>query len=397
MSSVVEGHQGALEGVDPTLADVAGTTPTDGGTNEDVSVDATDKDKLDNHVVAANPQGKLKEPACQIFYAVRKCDSLKAPAIFFSFDDANFFVEMENEKVECKEFNVILDAMEYLYQNAGVSSPGKDFTVSAEAADQEATTGADDIMVTDNAEDEPSRLDAAGEINESTGANESTAAPETIPTGLNWTQPVPIIPLVQQPTESARPTSPSLQELAKTARSRQSAQRTKTKTTNAPSSSASASSPSTKKRARSRTAPEEESPTKKTRKKETKIVRMFDEKFELLKQYKEQVSKLNYWSCLFLFVFSCCVHTYDFVSSLLRVKLFHSMVLAMCHSTTRTQLVASTRVSFSSMLDSTLLLELRVLHSNYISSFCILAASMLLLRLGQMGTIHEGQNQVRFG
>ena len=181
MSAEVEGHQGGLEvGVDTPLADVSINTAPTGGTNDDGSGDVTDKGKLGNGI-ADNSQGQLKEPPCQAFYAVSKCGSLKAPAIFFSFDDANFFVEMENEKVVWKEFNVILDAMEYLYQNSGGPS-GKGSTAPADPATKEVTAGGDVIMVADNAGDEASTIDVGGKISESFGATESTNTPEIMPT-----------------------------------------------------------------------------------------------------------------------------------------------------------------------------------------------------------------------
>ena len=309
MSSDVEEHQEEVEELDSNLADIPGAalaSPTDAG-----SV-STAKDKIDE--VVANSQGQLKPPPYQLFYAVRKCDSLKAPAIFFSFDDANVFVELENEEVEFKEFNVILDAMEYLYQN--VTIPGKD-DINESAENQEATTADEnpDAFAAGPSTETPPADDVGGTTaldggvggpdpsSDATGPTDLQevipldAAPNLSRNELRWTQPVPVIPHISTtlepiqtpPSETASPT-----KVAKNLASRQSAQRTRAKKPNTSSGSSSAPVTSSKKRARTKSTQEKESPSKRPRKKETKIVRMFDEKFELLKQYKEQVSCLRF-------------------------------------------------------------------------------------------------------
>jgi hypothetical protein len=57
-----------------------------------------------------------KHSAKRLYHAVRKCDSLKAPAIFFAWEDCNFYVN--NDENECvadwKSFAQLVDAVKYL-------------------------------------------------------------------------------------------------------------------------------------------------------------------------------------------------------------------------------------------------------------------------------------------
>lgn len=57
-----------------------------------------------------------KHSAKRVYHAVRKCDSLKAPAIFFAWEDCNFYVDNdENEGVvDWKSFEQLVDAVKYL-------------------------------------------------------------------------------------------------------------------------------------------------------------------------------------------------------------------------------------------------------------------------------------------
>jgi hypothetical protein len=52
----------------------------------------------------------------RLYHAVRKCDSLKAPAIFFGWEDCNFYVDNdENEGVvDWESFEQLFDAVKYL-------------------------------------------------------------------------------------------------------------------------------------------------------------------------------------------------------------------------------------------------------------------------------------------
>jgi hypothetical protein len=57
-----------------------------------------------------------KKPAAkQIYYAIRKCDSLRAPAIFLHWDDCSFYVDNdENEDVDFAKFDKVVDAVAYI-------------------------------------------------------------------------------------------------------------------------------------------------------------------------------------------------------------------------------------------------------------------------------------------
>jgi hypothetical protein len=70
---------------------------------------------LTNNYDAAAP-GNRKPSAKRLYHAVRKCDSLKAPAIFFDWEDCNFYVDNdENEGVvDWKSFEHLVEAVKYL-------------------------------------------------------------------------------------------------------------------------------------------------------------------------------------------------------------------------------------------------------------------------------------------
>ena len=57
-----------------------------------------------------------KPKATQYYYAIRKCDSLQAPAIFMALDDCNLYLDQrENDvTVEAKRFLTMKDAVEYV-------------------------------------------------------------------------------------------------------------------------------------------------------------------------------------------------------------------------------------------------------------------------------------------
>jgi hypothetical protein len=59
-----------------------------------------------------------KNPAFFSFHAIRKCDSLKAPAIFLDWEDCSFYLDQdENDgKVEYQAFDVVMEALEYIYE-----------------------------------------------------------------------------------------------------------------------------------------------------------------------------------------------------------------------------------------------------------------------------------------
>jgi hypothetical protein len=62
------------------------------------------------------PASDTKPPAKRMYYAIRKCDSLKAPAIFLHWDDCSFYVDDdENEvRVEYQSFDQMAEAIKYI-------------------------------------------------------------------------------------------------------------------------------------------------------------------------------------------------------------------------------------------------------------------------------------------
>jgi hypothetical protein len=51
------------------------------------------------------------------YFAVRQCDFLKGPAIFFAWEDCSFYVD-QNDDVEYQGFDLILDAVEWIHERA---------------------------------------------------------------------------------------------------------------------------------------------------------------------------------------------------------------------------------------------------------------------------------------
>jgi hypothetical protein len=71
-------------------------------------------------VLAKKPQqdkdGKKQAAATRRFIAIRQCDSLHAPAVFLSWEDCGFYLDLEENEgnVDFQAFDVMLDAMEYI-------------------------------------------------------------------------------------------------------------------------------------------------------------------------------------------------------------------------------------------------------------------------------------------
>ena len=62
------------------------------------------------------PASDTKPPAKRMYYAIRKCDSLKAPAIFLHWDDCSFYVDDEENEVsvEYQSFGLMAEAIKYI-------------------------------------------------------------------------------------------------------------------------------------------------------------------------------------------------------------------------------------------------------------------------------------------
>jgi hypothetical protein len=63
-----------------------------------------------------DPAPDRKPAAKPKFYAIRKCDALRAPAIFFHWDDCRFYVNVKenDDPVEYQSFEMLADAARYL-------------------------------------------------------------------------------------------------------------------------------------------------------------------------------------------------------------------------------------------------------------------------------------------
>jgi hypothetical protein len=68
----------------------------------------------------AAASSSIEEPSKsqRVYYAIRTCDSLKAPAVFFSWDDCFFYIDQKETegKVVHQGFDVILDAVEWIHK-----------------------------------------------------------------------------------------------------------------------------------------------------------------------------------------------------------------------------------------------------------------------------------------
>jgi hypothetical protein len=101
----------------------------------------TEEDRKPEATSSSTKEEQLKKPTKpqhQIF-AIRKCDSLKAPAIFFAWEDCEFYVdEEENEGVvDFKGFDLVLDAIKWIYEEKNDDSIPKKTMAAIPAASQE--------------------------------------------------------------------------------------------------------------------------------------------------------------------------------------------------------------------------------------------------------------------
>jgi hypothetical protein len=83
-----------------------------------------------------NPALDRKLAAEPRFYAVRKCDALRAPAIFFHWDDCRFYVNVKenDDPVEYESFAMLADAARYLSPQKAKVQPKKNKVAQTAAA-----------------------------------------------------------------------------------------------------------------------------------------------------------------------------------------------------------------------------------------------------------------------
>jgi hypothetical protein len=87
------------------------------------------KHNNDNKNQTSNENDDSKKTAAaavrtHTFYAIRKCQGLKGPAIFMNYEDCSNYLTLKNDDddvdaaaaTEYQEFNIILNAMEYIYE-----------------------------------------------------------------------------------------------------------------------------------------------------------------------------------------------------------------------------------------------------------------------------------------
>jgi hypothetical protein len=101
----------------------------------------TEEDRKPEATSSSTKEEQLKKPTKpqhQIF-AIRKCDSLKAPAIFFAWEDCEFYVDDEENEgvVDFKGFDLVLDAIKWIYRGKNDDSIPKKTMAAIPAASQE--------------------------------------------------------------------------------------------------------------------------------------------------------------------------------------------------------------------------------------------------------------------
>jgi hypothetical protein len=90
------------------------------------------------------PDEHMKPAAAPLFFAVRKCDTLKGPAIFLAWDDCSSFVGIDANEThvpEYKSFQVLTDAMAYISNTYSFTSPQASRKRSAQESFMEEGSG----------------------------------------------------------------------------------------------------------------------------------------------------------------------------------------------------------------------------------------------------------------
>jgi Helicase associated domain len=316
----------------------------------------------------------------QQFYAIRRCYALKAPAVFLNYDDCSLYIEQdENDEtvVEYKRFDIMAEAMDYIYEYITAPPTTRQFAATSGASTRTvATTAAaptnknsagNSTAVTNNValnalpesilaatktttstqgpDDAANPVDTTQEgagkmahlqqnleattmaVDLSAGATTTTAASAAfpmmfsttavMPNGNNfqnmfyWTQPMPQFGFHQfppMPPGWVPPPPVAMYQPSPVAAAKAPPKGKSKKKGSGPmetkgnSDTAESAGPKKRGRAKKKRADDDDDdddddegstlatsfPSKKKARKETKLVKMFEEKYELLKQYKEQ-------------------------------------------------------------------------------------------------------------
>jgi hypothetical protein len=131
---------------------------------------AEEEDRKPEAVSSSIPVEEPSKPQHE-YYAIRTCDSLKAPAIFFSWEDCCFYIDQEeNEgKVDYKGFNFILDAVKWI-----------EIEIETETTDNGATSKADSTTRGDDFKEKASESSIVAPSKPTTPSNVQINTPATI-------------------------------------------------------------------------------------------------------------------------------------------------------------------------------------------------------------------------
>jgi hypothetical protein len=162
-----------------------------------------------------DPASDRKPAAKPKFYAVRKCDALRAPAIFFHWDDCRFYVNVKenDDPVEYQSFDMLADAARYL----SPQPPKKELKTKQVAQKAGAKTTVKDVKPPARTEtpSTSTRTAAIGNVVDSPSPNKKSGASTEQTTGSDATNtPITRVAALKNPPPSyEKETAPSHQLL----------------------------------------------------------------------------------------------------------------------------------------------------------------------------------------
>jgi hypothetical protein len=237
-----------------------------------------------------DPASSDRKPAAKPqFYAVRKCDALRAPAIFFHWDDCRFYVNVKenDDPVEYKSFDMLADAARYLSPQPGKKKePKKKKAAQGKAGAKTAPASTGTATAIDSLG--PNKTSDADE--DATNTPTNTAAlkdppPNSLPEETGPPTKRKGLPLQRKAVKKTPPpASAAKASIIKSAKASISAKKTTVKTPPKKKNS------STAKVAKAVQVVVVEKPT--MRKSDAK----WEEKFQLLKDFKEQYGVVDFLS-----------------------------------------------------------------------------------------------------
>lgn len=135
-----------------------------------------------------DPASDRKPAAKPTFYAIRKCDALRAPAIFFHWDDCRFYVNVKenDDPVEYQCFDMLAEAARYLSPQPPKKTQPKKKKAAQKAA---AETSAKDVKPPARAET-PSA--STKTVVDSPSPNKTSGIATQKPSGSDATNTAPI-------------------------------------------------------------------------------------------------------------------------------------------------------------------------------------------------------------